>query len=508
MRATLISLVFVAFVAVYLTVPGLWQWARAADFAATRQHENVVEQVSIPAGPVDPALVDVLRRSPTSSQAPPLIITYHDIGYGTDHYTVSPEAFATQMQMIEDAGWTTTTAAQLEGWLRGDPLPPHSVMITFDDGARGVWKYADQILARNNQHALAYVITGFVGTHVPYYMTWQELSVLQQSGRWDLEAHTHLGHVKIPTDSHGGAGPFLTNLQYLVDQRRSETNAEYHARIVDDLSECKRQFALHGLPEPTLFAYPFSAHDDDPAGTGMLKSVIESLYHAAVLDQPGSISTTSSDNIGQGNIARMDVTADVTAARWVEKLQLASPLEPIASDPTVDVDGWTDSNQVPAPITTDDRGGIVLDPGPGAQVSRQYARYRTAMWNTYTVSADLGDFAGSADGTTTGISVLAGDSRHQVDLTIGGGSYSVTIGFDSGQPPFASGPLPDPEAASYHALLQVTPRQVTITIDDQTTVVVPLTPAEPRGTAGGIGINGHRQYDTSPLPRIGNLTVR
>jgi biofilm PGA synthesis lipoprotein PgaB len=216
----------------------------------------------------------------------------------------------------------------------------------------------------------------------------------------------------------------------------------------------------------------------------------------------------SSDNIGQGNVARMDVTADVTAARWVEKLELASPLEPLASDPVIDVNGWTDSSQVPAPITVDEQGAIVLDPGPGGQSSRQYARYRTAMWNTYTVSAELGSFRGSADGTSTGVSVLAGDSRHQVDLNIGGGSYSVTVGFDGGRPPFASGPLPDPEAESYHVRMQVTPQQVMITIDDDTTVAVPLDPAEPRGSAGGIGINGHREYDTSPLPRIGNLTVR
>ena len=107
----------------------------------------------------------------------------------------------------------------------------------------------------------------------------------------------------------------------------------------------------------------------------------------------------------------------------------------------------------------------------------------------------------------TGIAVLAGDSRHQVDLTIGGGHYSVTVGFAADRPPYASGALPDPESTNYHVVMQVSPQQVTITVDDATTVVVPLDPAEPRGTAGGIGINGHREFDTSPVPRIGNLTV-
>ena len=506
-RAVLSTLTFAVIVAAYLTVPGMWQWARAASFAAKQTPANVVEQVEIAADPVDPALVEMLRNASTSLQAPPLILTYHDVGYHDDRYTITPEAFATQMQVIKDAGWTTTTAAQLEAWLRGEPLPPHSVMITFDDGARGIWKYADPILARNGQHALAYVVTGFVGTRVPYYVTWPELTTMHQSGRWDLEAHSHLGHVKIPTDPKGSEGPFLTNRQWLTEPRRYETATEYHARIFTDLAECKRQFVEHGLPEPDFFAYPFSAHDDDPAATDALRSAIGSLYEAAMLDQADSVTTTTAANISHGNIARMDITSDVTIDQWVQRLAMASPLEPLLSDPVVDVEGWTDSSQVPAPVTVDETGAILLDPGPGGEVSRQYARYRTSMWSNYTVSADIGDFDGSSDGTSTGISVLAGDSRHQVHLNIGGGSYSVSVGFGEDRPAFASGPLSWSEAQRHHVVMQVTPQAVTITIDDDTQVVVPFDPGEPRAVAGGIGINGHRQYDTSPIPRISGLTV-
>ena len=49
-------------------------------------------------------------------------------------------------------------------------------------------------------HATAFIITGFVGTHAPYYMTWDQITELQNSGRWDIEAHTHLGHVRCPAD--------------------------------------------------------------------------------------------------------------------------------------------------------------------------------------------------------------------------------------------------------------------------------------------------------------------
>ena len=83
-------------------------------------------------------------------------------------------------------------------------------MITFDDGATGVWQYADPVLKRLDMHAIAFIITGFVGTHAPYYMTWDQITELHNSGRWDMEAHTHLGHVQVPSDNNGNEGPFLT----------------------------------------------------------------------------------------------------------------------------------------------------------------------------------------------------------------------------------------------------------------------------------------------------------
>jgi hypothetical protein len=83
------------------------------------------------------------------------------------------------------------------------------------------------------------------------------------------------------------------------------------------------------------------------------------------------------------------------------------------------------------------------------------------MWNSYSVSADVGGFTASGDGTTTAIAVLAGDSRHEVLLSMSAGFYQVNVGYLSDEP-FATGDLPD--AASYHVNLQVAADGVTITV--------------------------------------------
>ena len=116
-----------------------------------------------------------------------------------------------------------------------------------------------------------------------------------------------------------------------------------------DLTECKHQFVLHNLPEPRFLAYPFSAHEDaeNPARAAMLSSIVTPLYQAALLDQADVVAVTTADNIAGGNISRMDVTADVTPEKWIDKLVKASPLDPKDAHPLADRDGWTDSNQKP-----------------------------------------------------------------------------------------------------------------------------------------------------------------
>jgi hypothetical protein len=164
---------------------------------------------------------------------------------------VTPEAFAAQMRLIHEAGWTTLTPIHIEAWQRGEPLPPHSVLITFDDGCMGVWQYAEPVLKRYNMQATAFIITGFVGTHAPYYMTWDQVTELANTGRWDIHSHAHLGHVYVRTDANGAEG--RSDLSSLAG--RSEPGGdgqEFHSRVTTDLTECSVSSASVAFPSPVL----------------------------------------------------------------------------------------------------------------------------------------------------------------------------------------------------------------------------------------------------------------
>lgn len=484
----------------YLAGPGLWQWKHAEARARARSHE--LTQIDVDPGPMDVALVARLRATTVSPQAAPLIITYHDIGvHNTSIYTVRPESFAAQMQLLHEAGWNTLTAPQLDGWHRGDPLPPRSVLVTFDDGCMGVWQYAEPVLRRYDMRAAAFIITGFAGTHAPYYMTWDKITELHTTGRWDLLAHTHLGHVYVPADGKGGTGPYLTTPMYLPDQRRVETAEEFHGRVTDDLIECKRQFSLRSFPDPRFFAYPFSAHEAD-----VVQQTVLSLYGGGgMLDDANLIQVTSATDVARGLIRRMDITGELPLEGFVNKLELASPLDPSATRPLFDRSGWTDSDQQPtAAITLDGAGGAVLDPGPSGHVSLQYQRIRTVAWQSYTVSADLGFEPAMADGISTGIALFVGSLRHQVLVTVARGYYAVYVA--DADAPVASGGLIDMDI--YHVDIAVGSTAIAVSVNGDPLPVVQL-PAEAkvREAAGGIGLVSHRESDGSPVSTIANLVI-
>lgn len=77
----------------------------------------------------------------------------------------------------------TVPARQFAAYAAGGPVPPRSVLLTFDDGTRGLWAYADRIRARHRMHGSAFLITGRTGRTHPYHLTWAEAARMRESGR-------------------------------------------------------------------------------------------------------------------------------------------------------------------------------------------------------------------------------------------------------------------------------------------------------------------------------------
>jgi len=172
--------------------------------------------------------------------------------------TVDPDDFARQMQWLADNGFTSITQRELYDALMEDgPLPERPVLITFDDGYRGVATVAAPIMRRHGFIGTAYVITDRIAKDpkvAPTWLTWGQLRALDRRG-WDIGSHTvsHADLTDLPPD-----------------------------RALKQLRQSR--FALErNLDQPVQwFCYPYGRVD-----AGVEQLVREAGYVLAVTTQPG-----------------------------------------------------------------------------------------------------------------------------------------------------------------------------------------------------------------------------
>ncbi|MGW3623978.1 polysaccharide deacetylase family protein [Streptomyces sp. NPDC000880] len=127
---------------------------------------------------------------------------YHAVGHrpaeATYGLSVSPDAFAEQMELLGERGFTPLTTAQLgDAWRAGGrPLPRRPVLITFDDGYEGVHRHALPVLAKHGFASTLFVSTGWLrGAHdeggaLDTMLDWDQVRELAAAGT-EIGGHTH-----------------------------------------------------------------------------------------------------------------------------------------------------------------------------------------------------------------------------------------------------------------------------------------------------------------------------
>ncbi|EML1935968.1 polysaccharide deacetylase family protein [Providencia sp. 21OH12SH02B-Prov] len=135
------------------------------------------------------------------------ILTYHHLLKESENKkfqqtstTTSVEAFQEQMNYLQQAGYQTLSLADLEGYLdKSVNLPAKSVVLTFDDGLKSVYRYAYPILKHNQQQATLFVISSRIkmtpqkwSADGLQFMSKQEIKNCQDV--FNIQSHTHFLH--------------------------------------------------------------------------------------------------------------------------------------------------------------------------------------------------------------------------------------------------------------------------------------------------------------------------
>jgi len=73
----------------------------------------------------------------------------------------------------------------------GTPVPPRSVVLTFDDNNRGLYEYAFPLLKQYNFPATFFVHTNYIGvTTSKQHCDWKMLMEMQRSGLVSIQGHS------------------------------------------------------------------------------------------------------------------------------------------------------------------------------------------------------------------------------------------------------------------------------------------------------------------------------
>lgn len=156
------------------------------------------------------------------------VLMYHHVqpwavaqAHGQTSLTVDPTIFDQQMAYIS-THYTTISAQQLVDALRSHTaLPPHSMVVTLDDGYEDVYEYAYPIFQKYHIIANVMVPTGLLGgVGNNSYFTWGQLKQMVDSGLVYATDHTW-SHYAV-----GSGNPQKDQFEIMTAKQQLEQNVD------------------------------------------------------------------------------------------------------------------------------------------------------------------------------------------------------------------------------------------------------------------------------------------
>ncbi|WP_232374888.1 polysaccharide deacetylase family protein [Mycolicibacterium mengxianglii] len=480
---------------------------------------QVTEQFSTAAAVLTPqeAALAAALDSELPSQAPPVVLAYHDIRpldateadpdpthNDKHHYVVTPEAFDAQLTALQAAGYISITSDQYVAYLNGGQIPERSVLITFDDGTHGLWTHADKILERHGMHGVAFLITGNVGLNRPYYLSWQEIERMAASGRWDFQSHTRKMHARLPVNAEGDVASEMVHRRWLFEKNRVESLAEFKTKIRADLRGSIQDILDQDLPRPVLFAFPFSegfrdSETADPEAAAAASDVIDEMFTASMNNAPPQPLPSGARAAAKGMVGRVEVTLDTTVADLLAEVRAHTPVAPEQALPADRTDLWTKDDGYPAPVKA--TGNEVRLLGTGHWQKTVYGVHATADWASYHGSVTLSGLAVPGVANAAVVSRIGTDeevftlvSSDSVRLTVRRGAVDEVVK-----------QLPLKPSDRHTVAFDVSPTATVVVIDGRIRVKAP-SGGDP-GSYGGIGLTSYRDDPSAPWPAFTDLSL-
>ncbi len=204
------------------------------------------------------------------------ILCYHDVtdslrgDLAADEYALSTQHLVQQFNWLRENGYHVVSMEQaLAARKGGAPLPPKSVMLTFDDGYESLHSRVFPLLKLFNYPAVVAIVGKWVEdgqlpgprTNDPMVkaVSWEQLREMVRSGLVEVASHSHDSHHGILANPQGNEQPALVVHGYAPSSYESES--AYLERVRSDLSRNNALIAAKLGKAPRVMVWPYGRYN-------------------------------------------------------------------------------------------------------------------------------------------------------------------------------------------------------------------------------------------------------
>jgi poly-beta-1,6-N-acetyl-D-glucosamine N-deacetylase len=209
------------------------------------------------------------------------VLCYHDIrdnvdgNLEQDTTLISTKHLAGHLNWLHAHGYHPITIDDLLNAQKGiKPLPEKPVLLTFDDGYKSFYTHAYPLLKLFKYPAVLALTGSWLDANpkemVKYgddsvprenFLSPEQIKEMAASGLIEFSSHSYDLHKSVLLGPFGSTGPAATTHLYLPDSKKYETDAEYQARIRNDLKH-NAEFIqkLTGKP-PRSMTWPYGRYN-------------------------------------------------------------------------------------------------------------------------------------------------------------------------------------------------------------------------------------------------------
>ncbi|WP_158289256.1 polysaccharide deacetylase family protein [Paenibacillus flagellatus] len=186
------------------------------------------------------------------------VLMYHHVhDTDTSSGTITTKLFEDQLNYLIEQGYEFISLETFKQFMNGGSVPNNAVFVTFDDGYASFFNNAFPILKKLGIPATNFIITDTLDNptagYVPF-MTREQIKAFtsERPGVVSAMCHTNGMHNNPNT-------PYM--ITRLPVNGTTETEEQYHARIVGDTEECIRRLTPLGPEKVDSLAYPYGVYN-------------------------------------------------------------------------------------------------------------------------------------------------------------------------------------------------------------------------------------------------------